>query len=441
MHYQWWFGSDATNVKDLGPYWNVLAGSFDILGSRFPQDGVARVRTGGGVRNVAVFARPCDSSDLYAKHYFSTLNAAAVGHSILRFTDPTLPYYVLLFDRDANTVTWKRQNLSGTIDDTIGGPTALTVDAGDGFISTIEGTGNSTTIRIWRNPAILDVYSATNVGGDTTPDVTFTDNPANPVDTGTYYGWGGTCTAANDIQGSDMYGGDCVMPLLETHRSDFTAKDGIVDQFSSGDDANITALIENGVGRATYLDVATGDHQGFVVLMADVATLVNSAGYLRISTNCLPGETAAAYFEVQSIEASGWQIKINTSGWELFSYTAARAVFTSRASAAGVVPGSIRWFRFTVSADGLTISGYTAPDADDQNGPGTWTAMTGSPFTIATLTPDFHPDRCNLAAILHSTAGIAGDRWIEVDGLNTTRWPVALLPGPPTPAKRYRTMV
>jgi hypothetical protein len=98
----------------------------------------------------------------------------------LRYTSPTSVY---LFVFDGGTAYWYGPDYDHLI-----ASTALVLDDGDVVGVTVSGTGNDTVVRIWKNPTGTSPDSVSSWGSDTTPDVTFTDNPATPVDSGAYAG-------------------------------------------------------------------------------------------------------------------------------------------------------------------------------------------------------------------------------------------------------------
>jgi hypothetical protein len=66
----------------------------------------------------------------------------------------------------------------------------ILIENGDTIALTVEGTGDNTVVRAWKNQtADCPISSSEWDSGDNTPDVTYTTNPgANAVDTGNYAG-------------------------------------------------------------------------------------------------------------------------------------------------------------------------------------------------------------------------------------------------------------
>ena len=101
------------------------------------------------------------------------------------YTNPSSPYYNLYFLATEDQVEWGRFGSASepTWASVSGVGSAVTVNSGDIFGITSTGTGTSTVVRVWRNPTGLPT-AADNWDGIPTPNVTFTNDPASPVDTG-----------------------------------------------------------------------------------------------------------------------------------------------------------------------------------------------------------------------------------------------------------------
>jgi hypothetical protein len=73
---------------------------------------------------------------------------------------------------------------------------------------TCIGTGNSTVIRVWTSPTA----NAPDAGGTTWdsagPANTLSDDPASPVDSGSYVGFGGIGSGGNPLAYDNFFGGD-----------------------------------------------------------------------------------------------------------------------------------------------------------------------------------------------------------------------------------------
>lgn len=108
---------------------------------------------------------------LYGQPYMSGV--------ILRGAVNFSSYYKVIFDQENNTVTWF--DPSGDVQSG-----SITVGTTDSFGITVEGSGDSTVVRIWRNPTGNSPSTVSNWGG--AADKTFSNNPTTPCDSGRYAG-------------------------------------------------------------------------------------------------------------------------------------------------------------------------------------------------------------------------------------------------------------
>jgi hypothetical protein len=419
----------ADTIADGEP---VLDGWTAVKGtSSFGSGNWLNGSSGGNQDLWVMTGMPCGSVDQFAVLEFEgPFTGSVKAYLIFRYTGPLDPYYVLIFDGVADTVTWKRQNLALTIDDTIGAATALTVNVDDVFCATIEGTGTATTVRVWRNPTVQEVRSASDVGGDTTPDVTFTDNPATPVDVGPYVGFGASASAAGDFGVDRFEGGDCTIAKMELCQSTFTYNGPLMPRDYA--EADLTIRIDGGVGRIVYLDADTA-FAGAGFTSTSPWTLVDSSCYARIATNMPDDAQGFARLKVLCAEDSSFQIEMTTSRCRVISYMAGFTAGTNWHDDAGINPDLYRWMRFRVSADGLTMYWDRAPDDLDGLNPGAWVNL-GSCALSAVA--DFRATRCYVTLDMYRDSGATGDVWGEFDGLNTSRQLVRLSSSGPWQSNR-----
>jgi hypothetical protein len=375
-----------------------------------------RNRSAGSL-DLCVLTTPCVTIDQYFTAFHNTLNANSKFYYLLRYTDGATPFYAIVFDTTADTVTWKRMTVDGTVDEVIGAATALTVNAGDWFVATVEGTGNATTVRVWRNPTLSLIYSATDVGGDTTPDVTFTDNPATPVDSGSYVGWGAYGAAAQDVGTDGVEGGDTAIAKAELLTSTFD-NDGPL--FScGGKEGTATIVIANGVMRGVYPDAATGFHESTGQNVAKPWDMTGSFVYCRRETNKNNDGQGMIAFNLSSSEIgfsdSEWVCWMHANKFQIVSYD--RGASTDRLVSTPIDPNVYRWARWRES--GGTLYMDTAPDDAAGIGPGDWTNRWSG--TWATYTPTFAMDKVEVKCRFFVSAAQTGDVWFEWDGLNCDR--------------------
>lgn len=197
--------SDDFNRADsdsLGANWTEADTDIDIASN------TATVPlTFDNTRNLAVYTgTACTTVNEYVK-VAATFSGTCKPELVLRYTNSSTAFYTLYFDTTNNLLYWEHLTQIGGTETTVGGPTALTIATGDTLAATITGTGAGTEIRLWVNATGAAPDSATSWGGDTTPDVSFTDNPASAVDTGPYVG---ICGLANNVNAvfDNFSGGD-----------------------------------------------------------------------------------------------------------------------------------------------------------------------------------------------------------------------------------------
>lgn len=188
--------------ESLGPNWTEVVGNFDI------NSNAMRFRTASFAKQLAVYSgQATDTVDQYSKVAFPTLLGSVYPEMAFRYTDSSTQFYSVQLLQAENQAKWQYYSSSAASSSTIA-TAALTVDSGDSFGITLEGTGTSTVVRIWRNPTGGIPDSATSWGGDATPDVTFTTDPGTPVNTGNYIGVMGYQNAVNTIIVNAFFGGD-----------------------------------------------------------------------------------------------------------------------------------------------------------------------------------------------------------------------------------------
>lgn len=195
--------SDDFNRSDsdsLGSCWVEEAGDGDIAGNEM-------LLTTGSFANhwMACSGTPAGGANQWVKVTASLASSTDnYPQIILRFTNAASPFYFLEIDCNVSQVYWNRA-------DSVGGSTAQISSAVDysgsscvGQVvgATITGTGTSTIIRFWLNPT-GSPSAADNWNGDTTPDATFTDDPASPVDSGNIAGLAGQSASTNQVQWDD----------------------------------------------------------------------------------------------------------------------------------------------------------------------------------------------------------------------------------------------
>ena len=197
---------NRTSSASLGANWTEAAGDGSIVSNTLLQ-----VNTGSYAENVYAYTgTACATVNQYVKVTFQFLTGADYPAIILRYTDASSPMYAIFFFNSEDRVIWTRKaNAADGSFTTIQTVDPFTVASGDVYGVTIDGTGTSTVVRIWRTPPSNTPTSSSNWGGDTTPDATFTTDPASPVDTGNYVGLGGETGSAGNVVFDNFFGGDC----------------------------------------------------------------------------------------------------------------------------------------------------------------------------------------------------------------------------------------
>ena len=195
------------NSTNLGANWTEAAGNGSIASNRLS------VTADAYVENVYAYTgTTCDTANTYVRAVLTTAAGSNYPAIVLRYSAAGSPMYSIVFSMTEDRVEWIRKATAsdgaGVTVGSTGGNGTQTVTQGDTWAVTIDGTGTSTVVRCWRNPTGNTPTSNANWGGDTTPDITLTDNPASPVDTGNNVGLGGATNASENIQWTAFFGGD-----------------------------------------------------------------------------------------------------------------------------------------------------------------------------------------------------------------------------------------
>lgn len=196
--------SDDFNRADadsLGANWTEFGPDTDIASNQAS----APNSFGNESKGAAYTGTACSSVNQYVKITIPT-DVSKAG-ALLRYTDASTECYAVRMDLLNDIFTWDHLTSPAGTASQIGFSSTLTLGPGDVMGVTITGTGNSTVIRVWINPTGLPV-SASNWDGDTTPDHSFTDDPADAVDTGNYVGiqgvWSGGVITWDNFFGGDI---------------------------------------------------------------------------------------------------------------------------------------------------------------------------------------------------------------------------------------------
>lgn len=195
--------SDNFNRADsdsLGANWTEQATDIDIASNKASVPDLASV-----VPAIATHNTPLSTVNQYARAVIQRGTLFSGPQFIFRFTDSSSAFYTVAFD--VNGTTWKHYTAVGGTISTVGN-NATPPASGDTVGITITGAGNSTVVRVWYNPTGNTPDSATSWGGDATPDVTLSDDPASPVNTGNIIGIGAVNNNGDTVTIDDFFGGD-----------------------------------------------------------------------------------------------------------------------------------------------------------------------------------------------------------------------------------------
>lgn len=192
---------NRADAATLGANWTVLSGTISN------QVNKASSATLNYTNMAVVYVTNTGSAVQYAKITIDGTARAGRGiypKLILR-ANGTNEQYDVQFHVNEDLVKWNYlTNAAGN--STQIASVSQTVDETDTWGATVTGTSTSTTVRAWRNPTGVPT-AADNWDGDTTPDVTFTDDPAVECNDGFGVGFGGAASDAADLRWEDFAGG------------------------------------------------------------------------------------------------------------------------------------------------------------------------------------------------------------------------------------------
>lgn len=191
------FSDDFTRADNdsLGGNWTEADGDIDIFSN------TARLSEGGFGENFAIYsATACTTVNQYVRFTYQT--EGGYPQIPLRYTNSSTAFYFVEFSN--TTVDWyHKSQIGGTSTQINASSGSISIASGTVIGITVSGTGTSTEVKVWINPGTGT--DPTTWGAAT---ITFTDNPASPVDTGGYVGLGGVQGSADVVRYSAFYGGD-----------------------------------------------------------------------------------------------------------------------------------------------------------------------------------------------------------------------------------------
>lgn len=192
---------DSAKFTEVNGSVNILSNTGRFVTGGFGLD--ASMYTGG----------TCSTANQYHKLTTVTVPTSSFLQLIFRYTNSSSPFYTAEIDTDTGTVAWYRwADLAAFIagsGTTIHAATTITGagDANDAYGITLEGTGTGTVLRAWLNPT-ADTPTSASVFGANAADLTYTDDPASPVDSGGSLGIACFQSTANGQRIDGWFGGD-----------------------------------------------------------------------------------------------------------------------------------------------------------------------------------------------------------------------------------------
>jgi hypothetical protein len=197
--------SDDFNRADsasLGANWTEAAGDQAIF-----SNGLRQVTASYGKIYTIYSGTPTNTVKQYLRVQFVDDGGEYPG-VILRYQNSSSVFYSLSHDSNDLWEWYSCPNTTGSCT-LIGTVDTGTFSDGQHFGLTIDGTGTSTVIRIWKSPTANTPVSATEWdSGDTTPDGSLAQDPASAADVGTYVGLTSAAGNANTVRMDNFFGGD-----------------------------------------------------------------------------------------------------------------------------------------------------------------------------------------------------------------------------------------
>lgn len=198
---------NRANSDSLGASWTEVTGDTDIT-----SNGMSFANSGGSyVNHWAVYSGTATTTvDQYVKVTFAAgIAADTYPQVVFRYTDASSAFYFLELNCATNTWSWYRRSAAAGSSTQIGGTGDVAGSCSSAsFGITLAGTATATVFRIWLTPTGDAPSAADTWGGDNTPDISFTTDPADAVDAGNYVGLGAQNLTANIVVFDSFWGGD-----------------------------------------------------------------------------------------------------------------------------------------------------------------------------------------------------------------------------------------
>lgn len=183
--------------------WTEMAGDVDIVSN----EANAPITFDFTERAAYYSGTACTTSSQYVKVTLGTATGGNGAGVILRHT-ASGSLYQIQFDDDDNNIYWKYFPTAGGTSVTVQSLFAVTAFAYPVTVGVVvEGTGNSTVVRIWMSPSANAPTSTTSWDGGAATH-SMSDDPATAADAGTYLGIGVDNVSGSAATWDNFYGGD-----------------------------------------------------------------------------------------------------------------------------------------------------------------------------------------------------------------------------------------
>lgn len=197
---------NRANSDTLGAgTWTEIAGDIDILSNE-----ASSPATFDFSEKAAIYsATACTTVNQFVKMDLPASNANGCRPgAIFRYTDSSSPFYEVRVQLSgpASAIWWVRLATPGGTETAVGTHGSFNLTPGTTVGITCSGTGNSTVINFFLSPS-GNAPTTASLWGGAGPDLSMTDDPASPVDTGAYVGIGGI-GAAGLMTWDNFIGGD-----------------------------------------------------------------------------------------------------------------------------------------------------------------------------------------------------------------------------------------
>jgi hypothetical protein len=192
---------DGFSTDTIANY-TQAAGSWSVTG------GVLHLVTTGANSCLQYSLAAASTISQYGKIKIIGGSADTISGIIFRYTNSSSPFYVVLYEWNADRVRWGNCDTPGAGFQVIGNYTSAGLDAGHNFGVTVTGTGTGTVVSIWKD-VTADAPTNATTWDARGADYTLTDDPgAYAVDAGLYIGLFATADTAGHSDIDNFSGGD-----------------------------------------------------------------------------------------------------------------------------------------------------------------------------------------------------------------------------------------